>query len=298
MPRPEKVAAVAEMKERIERAQAVFLAEYAGLSVKAQQELRRGLRAQGAEFRVLKMTLARRAAGELELEALDDLLVGPTGITFADGDPVSAAKVLKDFAAAHEVFAIKGGLLGRDILTSDRVKALAEIAPREVLLAQLAGAFKAPLTAMAGLLAALPRGAVTAMQQLLEKKQAAAPAAAAEAPISEVAVEDAAAPADDAAPAGDSVSDAETEDAEASASAAADAPEAAASPGEADEPEAIDAADTPETSVPEAAETVDAPSSEANVDDATGEDDTPAAAQAAAEDSEATDDPAATAEEE
>jgi large subunit ribosomal protein L10 len=297
MPRPEKVAAVAEVKERIERAQAVFLAEYAGLSVKAQQELRRGLRAEGAEFRVLKMTLARRAAGELELEALDDLLVGPTGITFADGDPVSAAKVLKDFAAAHEVFAIKGGLLGRDILTSDRVKALAEIAPREVLLAQLAGAFKAPLTAMAGLLGALPRGAVTAMQQLLEKKQAAAPVAA-EAPVSEAAVGETAAPADDEAPEADSVSDAEPEDAEAGASAAADAPEAAASPGEADEPEATNEAETPEASVPGAAEAVDAPSSEASVDDATGEDDTPAAARAAAEDPEAPDDPAATAEEE
>ena len=170
MPRPEKVAAVADIKERIERAQAVFLAEYSGLSVRAQQDLRRGLRAQGAEFKVVKMTLTRRAAAELELEELDELLVGPTGIAFADGDPVNAAKVLKDFAANHEVFAVKGGLLGMSFLSPERVKTLAEIAPREVLLAQIAGGLKAPLTAMAGLLAALPRSAATVFQQLLDKK--------------------------------------------------------------------------------------------------------------------------------
>nr|MDJ0499111.1 50S ribosomal protein L10 [Acidimicrobiia bacterium] len=73
MPRPEKVQAVAEIKERLEQAQAVFLAEYAGLSVKEQQTLRRGLREGGAEFKVVKMTLARRAAAELELAELDEL---------------------------------------------------------------------------------------------------------------------------------------------------------------------------------------------------------------------------------
>ena len=112
MPRPEKVQAVATIKERIENAQAVFLAEYAGLSVKQQQQLRRSLREEGAEFKVVKMTLARRAVAELDIDALDELLLGPTGLTFADGDPVSAAKALKDFAKDHEVVAIKGGLLG------------------------------------------------------------------------------------------------------------------------------------------------------------------------------------------
>ena len=109
MPRPEKVQAVAEIKERIEGAQAVFLAEYAGLSVKEQQDLRRELRANGAEFKVVKMTLARRAADDLEIDTLDELLLGPTGLAFADGDPVGAAKVLKDFSKDHEVFVIKGG---------------------------------------------------------------------------------------------------------------------------------------------------------------------------------------------
>ncbi len=136
------------------------------------------------------MTLAKRAAADLELVEIDELLVGPTGITYADADAVSAAKVLKEFASSHEVFAVKGGLLGTDFLTAERIAELAEIAPRDELLAILAGTLKAPLTAMAGLLAALPRGAATIFQQLLEKKESGefvgdAPAAEAEAAADE-----------------------------------------------------------------------------------------------------------------
>ena len=175
MPRPEKVQAVADIKERVDGAQAVFLAEYAGLSVQEQQALRRELRANGAEFKVVKMTLARLAVADLEIEDFDALLLGPTGLTFADGDPVGAAKVLRDFAKAHEVLVVKGGLLGREFLTPERIAELADIEPREVLLAKIAGAFEAPMAKMAGLLAALPRNAATAMQQLLEKKEAESP---------------------------------------------------------------------------------------------------------------------------
>jgi large subunit ribosomal protein L10 len=177
MPRPEKVQAVATIKERIENAQAVFLAEYAGLSVKQQQQLRRRLREEGAEFKVVKMTLARRAVAELDIDTLDELLLGPTGLTFADGDPVSAAKALKDFAKDHEVVAIKGGLLGSEFLTPERISELAEIEPRDVLLAKVAGLFKAPMANMAGLLAAMPRNMASMMQQLLERKESEAPAA-------------------------------------------------------------------------------------------------------------------------
>jgi large subunit ribosomal protein L10 len=170
MARPEKVQAVAEIKERLERAQAVFLAEYAGLSVKEQQTLRRGLRESGAEFKVVKMTLARRAAAELELADLDELFLGPTGIAFADGDPVTAAKALKDFAKENESFNVKGGLLGNEFLSPERISELADIESREVLLAQLAGAMQAPMAKFAGLLAAMPRNLASAMQQLVDKK--------------------------------------------------------------------------------------------------------------------------------
>lgn len=175
MPRPEKVQAVADIKERIEGAQAVFLAEYAGLSVKEQQVLRRSLRENGAEFKVVKMSMARLAVAELDIDTLDELLLGPTGLAFADGDPAGAAKVLKDFAKSHDTFAVKGGLLGLEFLPPEKIAELAELEPREVLLAKLAGVMQAPMANLAGLLAALPRNTASVLQQLLEIKEAEEP---------------------------------------------------------------------------------------------------------------------------
>ncbi|MCH7668733.1 MAG: 50S ribosomal protein L10 [Acidobacteria bacterium] len=173
MPRPDKVKAVAELQERFEGAQAVFLAEYAGLSVKSQQELRRGLRESGAEFKVAKMTLTRLATAGLDIEGLEDLLVGPTGLAFADADPAAAAKVLATFAAENDAFTIKGAVLGVELLTPERVADLAKLPSRDELLAKLLGTMRAPMSNMAGLLAALPRNVASMMQQLIEKKEAA-----------------------------------------------------------------------------------------------------------------------------
>jgi large subunit ribosomal protein L10 len=199
MPRPEKVQAVADIKERLEESRAVFLAEYAGLSVGEQQELRRALRAAESEFKVVKMTLARRAAEELGHDSLLDDLTGPTGLAFASGDAVAAAKALKEFADAHQALVLKGGLLGSDPLTPERVAQLAELDSREVLLAKLAGAFQAPLSGMANLLATMPRGVATMLQQLIDKMPAeAAPAAEPEAADEEPAAE-AEAPAEESA---------------------------------------------------------------------------------------------------
>jgi len=170
MPRPEKVQAVADIRERLERAQAVFVAEYAGLSVKEQQELRRGLRAAGGEFRVVKMTLARRAAEELGRSGLDELLAGPVGLAYAYDDPTAAARLLRDFARDHTRLLVKGALFGSEVLAPERVAALADLEPRPVLLARVAGALQAPMARMAGLLAALPRGMVTALSGLIDKK--------------------------------------------------------------------------------------------------------------------------------
>ena len=182
MPRPEKVQAVADIRERLERAQAVFVAEYAGLSVKEQQELRRGLRAAGGEFRVVKMTLARRAAEEMGRSGLGELLAGPAGLAYAYDDPAAAARLLRDFARDHTRLLVKGALFGSEVLAPERVAALADLEPRPVLLARVAGVLQAPIARMAGLLAALPRGMATALSGLIDKKPApaAAPAAAPE----------------------------------------------------------------------------------------------------------------------
>jgi len=199
MPRPEKVQAVADVRERLERAQAVFVAEYAGLTVKEQRELRRGLRAAGGEFRVVKMTLARRAADEMGRESFKELLAGPAGLAYAYDDPAVTARVLRDFARDHARLVVKGALFGAEVLLPERVAALADLEPRPVLLSRVAGALQAPLATMAGLLAAVPRGLATVLSALAEKKPApaaAAPAAPAPAadPPAEEAVE-AAAPA-------------------------------------------------------------------------------------------------------
>jgi large subunit ribosomal protein L10 len=176
MPRPEKVQAVADIRERLERAQAVFVAEYAGLTVKEQRELRRGLRAAGGEFRVVKMTLARRAADELGRPAFKDLLGGPAGLAYAYDDPSATARLLRDFARDHARLQVKGALFGTDVLPPERVAALADLESRPVLLARVAGALQAPLAAMAGVLAAVPRGLATVLSALADKKAAAAPA--------------------------------------------------------------------------------------------------------------------------
>ncbi len=118
MPRPEKVQAVAEIKERIEGAQAVFITEFRGMSVKQMQTLRSALRQSGAEYKVVKMTLARRATDELEIDGVAEHLLGPTGLTFADADPVATAKILTDTGKENERLVIKAGILSGDIISA------------------------------------------------------------------------------------------------------------------------------------------------------------------------------------
>ncbi len=204
MARPEKVAVVEEIKEKLESAEAVFLTEYRGLTVGQQQELRRSLKKAEAEYKVFKMSLARRAAEELGLSDLLVWLDGPTAIAFSSGDPVPAAKSLKEFASSNDRLVIKGGLFAGATLDADAIRKLADIEPREVLLAKLAGAMSAPMSKLAGLMTAVLRQPATAMQQLLEKKEQESPVPTPEPPAEPVAeepvVEEPVAPeADDAA---------------------------------------------------------------------------------------------------
>jgi large subunit ribosomal protein L10 len=171
MPRPEKVQAVTDIRERLEGAEAVFFTEYRGLSVKAIQELRRSLRDSGADYKVVKMTLAKLAAGEAGIEGLDEFMSGPTALAFAQSDPVATAKALKEFSKGHEVFVLKAGFLSGVILTPEEVSKLAEIEPREVLLAMIAGAAKAPLFKAAGMFGSFTRDAASMFSQLMDKKE-------------------------------------------------------------------------------------------------------------------------------
>lgn len=188
MPRPEKVQAVAEIKEQIEGARAVYLTEFRGLTVSQLQTLRRALRDTGADYKVVKMTLAKRATDELGIEGIAEHLAGPTALTFAHDDAVATAKALKDASKENEKLVLKAGIMSGEILLPEQVSKLAEIEPREVLLAKIAGGAKAPLFKAAGMFAAFNRNAANMFSQLLDKKEsgefvgAAAPDAADEAP--------------------------------------------------------------------------------------------------------------------
>ena len=172
-PRPEKVAVVAEVTEKLSNAEAVLLTEYRGMTVAQLAALRRALRPAGAEYKVYKNTLVRRAADEAGFADLNDQLVGPTAITFVTGDVAAAAKALRDFGRTNPLLVIKGGALGTKVVSDADVQALADLPSRDVLLAQLAGAFQAPMTKMAGLLQALPRNFAYGLKALIDQKQAA-----------------------------------------------------------------------------------------------------------------------------
>jgi large subunit ribosomal protein L10 len=171
-PRPEKVAVVDEVRERFDGANAALLTEYRGLNVASISQLRRALRDAGGEMKVYKNTLVRFAARDLGLE-IEDLLTGPTAIAFVDGDPVNVAKALRDFARTNPALVVKGGLLGDKTLSAAETQALADVEPREVLLAKLAGAMAAPMVQFAGLLQALPRNFAYGLKALIDQKEAA-----------------------------------------------------------------------------------------------------------------------------
>lgn len=221
-PRPEKVAIVEEVKDRLAAAEAVMVTEYRGLSVDAMSQLRINLRPAGGSYKVYKNTLVRRAAEGLN-EEFSELLVGPTALAFTEttpegeaGDVVSVAKALKDFAKDNPHLIVKGGLFEGQFIDADGLNQLADIEPREVLLAKLAGMIAAPMSQMAGLLQALPRDMAYGLKALVDQGGAAGAPAAEEAPADEAP----AAPADDAA----------ATEAEAPAAAAEDAPAADETP--------------------------------------------------------------------
>jgi large subunit ribosomal protein L10 len=187
-PRPEKVAVVEEVRERLSSSDAALLTEYRGLKVQELATLRRSLREAGGEYKIYKNTLVRFAVRELGLEGLEAMLEGPTAIAFVDGDAVNVAKALREFGRGNPNLVVKGGLLGTSVLSAKDAGALADLPPREVLLARLAGGLAAPMQQFAGLLQALPRNFAYGLKALIEKSpapEAPAPAIEPEAPAPE-----------------------------------------------------------------------------------------------------------------
>lgn len=167
-----KKQVVAEVKEDLQKAMTAIVTDYRGLDVEQITALRRALRAENVKYVVVKNTLASIAAHELGLEVLDTYLEGPTAIAYGFEDPVAPAKVLQKYAKDFDKLEIKGGLLEGNLIDPARIKALADLPPREVLLAQVAGAFAAPMTGFAGAAQGILRKFVGTLDAVREKKAA------------------------------------------------------------------------------------------------------------------------------
>lgn len=184
-PRPEKVAVIDEVRERLDGAAASVVTEYRGLTVGELAQLRRSLTAVGGDYKVFKNTLVRRAIDGSTHAPLQDLLTGPTAIAFVHGDVSAVAKALRDFSRTNAHLVVKGGLLDGTLLSPAQLGALADLPSREVLLARLAGAIQAPLAQFAGLVQALPRNLAYGLKALVDQRGGAPEAAAPEAAVPE-----------------------------------------------------------------------------------------------------------------
>ena len=185
MARPDKVAAVAEIADEFRGASASVVTEYRGLTVAQLTRLRRTL-GPDVSYRIAKNTLVKRAAQDAGVDGLDALLIRPTAIAFVTGEPVDAAKALRDFAKDNKALVIKGGYMDGNALSVDEVNRIADLESREVLLAKLAGAMKGNLSKAAGLFAA-PASQVARLAQALADKRAAEGAPAADASTADTA---------------------------------------------------------------------------------------------------------------
>lgn len=205
MSRADKAAAIAELSQKFQSSNAAVLTEYRGLTVAQITELRNSLRG-NATYAVVKNTLTQLAAEDAGVTAFDGQLVGPSAIAFVEGDPVEAAKGLRDFAKANPLLVIKGGVMEGKQLSADEITKLADLESREVLLAKLAGAMNASLSKAVYLFAAPLSQAARTVDALRAKVETEGPVDGAAAPAAEEAPAEAAeaeAPAEAAAEATD-----------------------------------------------------------------------------------------------
>ena len=157
MPTQEKIDIIGDLREQLDGARAIVLAEYRGLTVQQLGELRKQLRSVSAQYKIVKNRLARIAVASSDLEELRDHLKGPTGLVVAREDPVAVAKTLQTFGRTNQAFVIKGGVVEGRFIAADGVKALADLPSKEALRSQLVGAVQGPLAQLVGLLLAPQR---------------------------------------------------------------------------------------------------------------------------------------------
>jgi large subunit ribosomal protein L10 len=168
MPRTDKLERVAELKRRIEDANALLLTEYRGLTVSEITTLRRSLRDADASFAVVKNTLMQRAAAEAGLE-IADLLAGPSAVAFVGGDAVTAAKQIKSAAKQFPSLVLKGGFMDGQVLSADDANRLADLEGREVMLSKIAGLLKGEMSRAASMFVSVPSRFLSLLEAFQEK---------------------------------------------------------------------------------------------------------------------------------
>ena len=162
----QKQQAVAQLAERIQGSVAGIIVDYKGITVEDDTKLRKELRENGVKYTVVKNTLIKRAAEKAGLNGIDDVLNGTSAIATSAEDYVAAARILQKFAEQHDNFKVKTGYLDNEVISLDKIQSLAKLPSREVLLANVLGAFQAPIASFA-----------RAIQAVVDKSGEAAPAA-------------------------------------------------------------------------------------------------------------------------
>lgn len=197
----EKKQAVAQMVEKLQKAQAGVFVDYRGLTVSEDTELRNKLRAAGVEYKVIKNTLTRFAAKEVGYDELDPILNGPTSLAVSYDDPVAPAKVIAEFAKGNDKLEIKSGFLDGKVISLDEIKTLANTPSKDVLIAKIMGSLNSPVSSLARVLQAIvdkgvefaDMDAPAAVEAPVEAApEAEAPAVEEAAPVAEEVVEEAA----------------------------------------------------------------------------------------------------------
>ncbi len=163
---------VEELSQKLKSAVAGVVVDYKGISVADDTKLRKELREAGVEYKVVKNTMLRRAAEKADLPELHDVLKGSTAVAISPSDHVAAAKILSKYANTSKTFAIKGGFIEGEVVDAAHVDQLAQMPPKEILLAQMLSGFNAPISGFVGVLHANLRGLVCALQAIADKQSA------------------------------------------------------------------------------------------------------------------------------
>lgn len=171
MPNPRNIESVTELEREFAKAENVFVTDYRGLKVSDLATLRDRLREAGVEYKVAKNTLTKIAAEQAGLTGLTEFLAGPSALAFVTGDEIAAAKALTDFARISRIMTVKGGVVGRLVLTSADVETLAALPGRSQVRADLVGAVQGPMASVIGVLNGALSGVVHALEERAKQLQ-------------------------------------------------------------------------------------------------------------------------------